>query len=218
MRESSLVRPMLILLAVLTAFALGCGLVDSEVATITYNESVVIDVPVNADNLCPPADPACEGEPVAIDRDVELVPVEFGIDVDVIEATGKPELANLADRLRSIEVTSIKYAAAQNTLSFDMPPTKLYVGPIGRDTHSSQGMVELATIPEIPAGEQKSGTAPVKAANASAASERFKALKFSAVPYSAPTIKRGQNFPPSGQASVKVTINFKITANPLDGI
>jgi hypothetical protein len=212
-------RSILVLLAVHLIFALACGFLDDDVTNVTYRESVPFTIDINADELCAPGDDyTCDGEVGTAPRDVELRPIEFDIQVDIVEATGVEELGKYAGKFRSIEISSIEYAVSGNVLNFDLPPTTIYVGPQGASIPGASGVVELTTIPAVPAGTNPSGTAPVEEASRAAAGEEFKKLKFSAIPSVRTTIKEGEPFPPRGQARMQVKINLKLVANPADAL
>ncbi|TXD37582.1 hypothetical protein FRC98_07785 [Lujinxingia vulgaris] len=210
-------RPTLFLIAALGASSLACGFLDEEIATITYEEGIPFDFEVNADALCPP-DIDCDAEPQPAPETVELDPIEFDIAVDIVEASGNDDLQGIGERLRSVEITSIDYEITENDLNFELPSIDIYVGPLEATSPEDAGTVLLTTIPATTAGEDASGRAPAVEENLEASSELFKSLQFAALPSSQPRIEEGQPFPPRGSAKVKLTINIKLVANPLDAI
>ncbi|TXD39905.1 hypothetical protein FRC96_06440 [Lujinxingia vulgaris] len=210
-------RPTLTLIAALGASSLACGFLDEEIATITYEEGIPFDFEVNADALCP-TDVDCDAEPQPAPEAVELDPIEFDIAVDIVEASGNDELQGIGQRLRSVEITSIDYEITDNSLNFEMPSIDIYVGPLDATSPEDDGTILLTTIPSTTAGEDASGRAPAVEENLEASSELFKSLQFAAIPSSQPRIEEGQPFPPRGTANVKLTINIKLVANPLDAI
>ncbi|MBA2661802.1 MAG: hypothetical protein H0U74_05870 [Bradymonadaceae bacterium] len=210
-------RKALIFLAVLVAFSLACAWFDDDVTNVTYQESVEVQFLIDAELLCPPAED-CTVPPTPTNQEVALTPIEFDVKVDIVEATGNEDLAGAAGQFRSIEITSIDYHYTQNTLNLDLPPLKIYVGPLNATKHNGTGVVELTTIPAVQAGKSDRGTAPAVAANVEAISEHFKTLKFAAIPYAAVVIPEGQPFPPIGAANLKLTLNLKLVANPADAL
>lgn len=210
-------RPMLLLIAALGVSTLACGFLDEELATITYEEGIPFDFEVDANALCP-ANIDCDVEPQPAVETVELDPIEFDIEVDIVEASGNSELQGIGQRLRSVEITSIDYEITENDLNFELPSIDIFVGPLNSTSVDDDGVVLLTTIPTSAAGEDASGRAPVSDESRSATSDLFKTLQFTALPSSQPRIEEGQPFPPRGAAKVKLTINIKLVANPLDAI
>ncbi|RAL23531.1 hypothetical protein DL240_05050 [Lujinxingia litoralis] len=210
-------RPTLTLIAALGLAPVACGLLDTELATITYEEGIPFDFEVDATALCP-ADVDCDVETQPAHETVALDPIEFDIAVDIVEASGNPQLQGVAQRLRSIEITSIDYEIADNDLNFDLPSIDIYVGPLEAQSSEDEGVVLLTTIPIAEAGQDVSGRAEVSAESLEVTSELFKSMQFAAIPKSQPVIEEGEPFPPQGAAQVKLTINIKIVANPIDAI
>ena len=210
-------RSLLAVLAVTGGFALACGFLDSEAATVTYEWDVPMTFTVDADQLCP-ADADCQGDTVPAQQDQTLAKLEFGVPVDILEATDNQDLQGLAQRLRSIEITSIDYASKDNSLTFDLPDMEIYVAPLGTSDPEDGTAVHLTTIPTIAAATNTSGRATVEEANRGAASEIFKTLQYTAIPSAQPVVKEGQPFPPSGTSEIELTVNLRIVANPLDSL
>lgn len=207
----------LIFLAVLVVFSLACGIIDDEDTNVTYEEQLEQSFTVDANQLCP-QDVDCQANQQPAPADQELQPIEVSKDIDVVAETGNQELADVAGSLRAIEITRIDYQVGGNDLTFDLPPTTLYVGPMGSTSKDDDGVVELATIPTVPAGENKSGRAEVSDSSRAASSELFKDLKLSTVVFAQPVVKKDQLLPPSGSADVKLTIHVAFTANPQDAL
>lgn len=213
-------RYVIALLAVFGLFSLACGFLDSddarEALTVTYHEDFDVGpFDVDANEICPP-DAECGEESVPAPEDVELMPIEFNLDVDIVEAMGNDDLRDISSRLRSIEIESIDYEVANNDLTFDLPDIEIYVAPLGTEDSADEEAIHLTTIPSTPAEEDAAGNAPVQSENREPSSDLFKELAFSAIPVAQPVVKEGQPFPPSGAAEVKLTINLKLTANPTD--
>ncbi len=210
-------RSALLFLAVISLFSLACGWFDDELTDITYREKVPVSFPINADILCPEGVDCSENSTNAA-NDIELMEIEFDVQIDVVESMGNAKLQDVASRLRTIEITSIDYEIRDNTLNFDLPDIKIYLGPKGTEKHNAAGALELTTIPSTAAGKSVSGNAPTVAANKQSLNELLKTLQFSAIPYAKPVIKKGKPFPPTGKADLKLTLNLKLVANPLDAI
>jgi hypothetical protein len=213
-------RSIIALLAVVGLFALACGFLDPddarEAMTVTYHEDFDVGpLLIDANEACPP-DADCNEDSAPSPTDVELMPIEFNIDIDIVDAMGNDDLRNISSRLRSLEITSIDYDVADNDLTFDLPDMEIYVAPIGTEDSDDEDAIHLTTIPSTAAGENASGNAPVIEANRDASSELFKTLEFTALPKAQPMVREGQPFPPSGSAEVTLTINLRLTANPTD--
>lgn len=211
-------RYLISLLTILGLFALACGFLDSEAATVTYERGIPVDFEVDADEVCPPDLECGEGETVDAEEDTELQPIEFAVEVDIVDATGNGDLQNIAQRLRSIEITSIDYAVANNDLTFDLPDIDIYVAPLGVEEADHEDSVHLTTLPSVPAEQNDSGRASVEEQNRGAASELFQELQYNAIPNAHPVVKKGQPLPPSGSADIELVVNIKIVANPLDDL
>ncbi len=207
-------RPFIAFLSLLAIFALACGFLDSEIATVTYEEGLPVTIPIDANELCP-EDRDCTEDSEPSPTNVTLKPIEVSHDVDIVEAADG-DLKDIAQRLRSIEITSIDYHTEDNDLTFDIPELDFYVAPEGTDDIDDDGVIPLTTVPVIDAGEDDSGRAPVEEQNLEPASDLFKELKYALLAEAQPVIREGQPMPPSGDADYELTINIRITANPLD--
>jgi hypothetical protein len=210
-------RASLIFLSVFVVFSLACGLLEDEATNISYTEQIPLDFPIDADALCPTGTD-CTASSTPAPVATPLLPIELAADIDVVELTGNEELRKFTGAFRSIEITGIDYEVRGNDLTFDLPPVKLYLGPHGSDSADDEGVVLLTTIPEVPAGENKSGSAPVSDAGRSASSDLLQDLKLSAVIFAEPVVEEGQPLPPSGSADMDLDINVKFTVNPQDAL
>ncbi len=219
-------RSIVALLVILGIFALACGFLDSDIATVTYEDSFPVRFSIDADQVCPP-DIDCSATPAEANEERELLDIEFGVDVDIIEALERAaeegevqvkDPRSLTERMRSIEVTSIDYETDDNTLTFDVPDLAIHVGPTGSRKADDDGTVHLTTIDSIPALETASGNAPVREDASEPSSELFQGLQFAAIPAATPTVKEGQPFPPSGKTDMTLIFNIKLEANPLDSL
>lgn len=211
-------RASLIFLSVFVIFSLACGLLDDDVTNISYTETLPLKFPINAGALCPSGDDECAGDTVAAPIDKSLMDIDIGTSIDVVEMSGNKELAKFKGVFRSIEITQIKYSSLQNTLTFDLPEMTVYMGPKGASSSTDRGVVALTTIPEIPAGKNLNGIAPVSDAGRSKSNDLLQELKLSSIIFAEPTIKKGQDLPPSGSANIKLDIDVKFTVNPQDAI
>ncbi len=207
-------RSLTFMLLLLAFSALACGLLDDDATTITYHESIPLTFTIDADELCPDGS-ECDQDGEA-PADIELATLEQAIDVDIIEASGNEELADIGQRLRSLNITSIGYGVQGNTLNFDLPEIDLHVAPLGTSSIDDDEAIELATIPSIEAGANPEGDAPVAEENLEPTSELFKQFQFTALPSTKPTIPEGSPLPPSGSATITLTLELRIQANPLD--
>ena len=209
------VRSLAVFLAApLLICSLACGLADEEALDITYTEAFDFDVPISANDLCDSCSDVEGPAPAA----VELQPIDIAVDIDIVESTGQPELAEYADRFKSVNITKIEYEAVDNDLTFDIPALTIYLGPKGSETVEDEGVLEMATIPAISAGDSATGNAVINTDNADTVSDYIKSLKTAALARATPTIKEGQTLPPSGDTTLKLTIYVTLVANPADAI
>lgn len=200
-------------LMVLALFALACGLIDEDATEVTYEEEIPFSFTIDANELCAEGEP-CDQEEGKAPEDIELEPFEFGEDLDVVEQTGNDKLEEYAGHFESITITAIDYDVSDNDLTFDLPQTTLFVGEPGSESREDEGVVELATIPSVPAGEDDEGSAEVTEANQEPASDLFQSLDFAVITYGEPEIKEGQDLPPSGSADLELAIIVEFVANP----
>jgi hypothetical protein len=207
----------LILIGIVAISGLACGFLDSEAATVTYEEAIPIIFSVSAGQLCPP-DADCEAPAQPAPQDIELLAIELTVPIDLVEATGNEELRSISSRMRSMEITSIDYVVSDNDLTFDLPEIEIHVAPPNVDDPSASTSVHLTTLPVIPAGSDVTTNAPVRDAAVEPASDLFKELHFNALGNGTPTVAEGQPFPPSGAADLEMTVNIRIVANPIDSL
>lgn len=200
-------------LMILALFALACGLLEEDATEISYEEQIPFSFTVDANQVCPD-DMDCEEDAQPAPQDQDLEPIEVADDIDVVEETGREELRDYAGKFESITITEIEYAVSDNSLTFDLPQTTMYVGEPGSESREDDGVVELATIPSVPDGEDEEGTAEVTEANLQPASDLFQSLDFALIMYGEPKIKEGQDLPPSGSAEVDLEIIVEFVANP----
>ncbi len=198
----------------------------SELATVTYEDSFPVQFTIDANELCvDELEWDCEADTVDLPEgeDRELGTIEFGVDVDIIEALEEggdgdiPDPREVTERMRSIEVTSIEYSVEDNELTFDLPDLELYVAPMGARSPDDDDTIHLTTIPSVEAEHDETGDAPVREEASEPSSELFQALQLAVLPSATPTVREGQPFPPSGDTDVELTFHIKLVANPVDG-
>jgi hypothetical protein len=207
-------RSAILFLSVISLFAVACGLIEED-GDISVTPGIPVEFTVDANELCPP-DQDCTEQQAAAPMDIQLAEVETDVDVDVVEQTGRDELAQYAGSFKSIEIVGIEYEVKNNDLTFDLPETEIHLGPIEAGKTDDEGVELLTTIPSIPAGENPSGTAQSTQAGRQVSADVLQDLKMSAIPKTRPTVKEGEPFPPSGSADLKLTIKVKFTYNPID--
>lgn len=209
-------RSVLALLALLGLSSMACAFLEDN-ADVTYDTEFDFEVPINADELCQQAsDIDCSKQTRDSPMTVELGAVEHDQDIDIVEQTGRTELREASSRFKEITITSVDYEATDNSLSFDTPELELHMGPKAATERGDDGVFKLTTLPPISAGKNESGTAPVSSSAESKASDLFKKLKLTAIGRGTPKIKKGQDLPPNGKATVKITMKVRFVANPVD--
>ena len=206
------------LVFVCTTALSGCFLFSDEddPFDIPVRESIPISFSIDAADLCPPnadcTDP--NGSPDDVQTpDIELPPIPL----DIVMATGSSELADAAGRVKRVEIESIEYEYADNTLNTEGPRVLLYIGSL--NATSRQGATEIVDLPGVNSeGTPDSGTAEIADDKKEAASDQFKTLQFSTIPLMRPApIKRGDAYP-TGTTDVNLTLNLKFVLNPIDAL
>lgn len=210
-------RQIFVLLGVFLVFSLACGWFDDDATNISYTETIPIEFPIDADALCP-EELDCAEDSVEAPTDHPLTAIKNGVDLDIIEISGNKKLEDYVGVFRSIEITQIDYEVKDNELSFDLPPVELYLGPLGAESPSDDGVFELTTIPEIAAKTNKAGAAPVSEASRSATNDLLQSLRLATVIYAKPVVKEGQPLPPSGSTELSLKMKIKFTVNPQDAL
>lgn len=206
------------LLLIATVTASACGWFTEEDANIEYTEDFSFDVPIDTAQLCPDgADCSMASVPTPMDR--ELKPIEFNVDLDIVELTGRQELADYGGNFRSVNITAIEYTVSDNSLSMEIPPMTIYLGPVGSTSTEDSGVLEMATIPATPPGQNvDAGNATINTENADGLSDLIKSLQTTAFASATPVVKMGEPFPPMGAADIKITVYVTFVANPLDAV
>lgn len=214
-------RTLALILLSLTLFStLACGWfgdnIEENDLDVTYTADFDFDLPIDAGVLCPGVDCSSAAVPAPVDR--ELTPIEVNVDLDIVEQTMKPELADYAGKFKRIQITKITYAATNNSLTFDMPPLELFLGPVGAEKPDDQGVISMATMPVVTKGQNGTFDATINEANRDQLSTLIQSLQVAAIAQATPVVKKGEMFPPSGKLDLKVTIYVTFVANPADAI
>ncbi|GEM_PF-2493098 len=209
--------------------AAGCGWLKDDIedlTTVDISAEIPAEFPVDASEACSTAiegiDSCDQGGTAPAPMRIELDPIEFDLNVDVVEATGKSRLGDAVDRLESVTITSIDWEVRDNSLSFNLPETSLYVGEFDAESRNHESAFSVAKIPSVPAETDDSGTSQVSDEDQSKLSdlligddkETDEKLKLSVIPYTVPRIEQGQDVPPNGSATIDVTINAEFVATP----
>lgn len=213
-------RALLILLSSLAlCLVASCGFFQKDDLDVTYTEDFTVDLPtIDSATLCP-SGVDCTQTAATADMDRELRPIEVDVEVDVVEQTGNKKLADYAGRFKSVNVTKIEYTIKDNSLTLDLPPLDLYLAPTGVSSSSDAKAVKMATIPATPAKMSvTNGNAEIVTANDAAISELIQSLQVTALAHAVPVVKKGQPFPPSGKATLSITLYVTLVANPVDAI
>lgn len=196
----------------------GCGLFSDEddPFDISIRESVPLSFGIDSAVLCPGnadcTDP--NGAPDDVQApDVELPPVPL----DIIEATGNAELADAADRIKRVEIESIDYNYANNTLTTEGPRVLIFLNGINASDRT--GGTEIVDLPGVNSeGTADSGTVELDDNVRDAASDRLKTLRFSMIPLLAPApINRGDQYP-TGETDVELELNLRFVVNPVEAL
>lgn len=205
----------LFVLAILFSIS-GCGLFsdDGDPFDIEITESIPVTFEIDSAKLCPPGEDCTDpnGAPV------QLTPpeFEFSFPLDILTATGSPELKEVASRLKRVEIESVDYEYVDNTLNSPGPRVVMFLGGANATDHSSAGVVEIADIPGATAMTNESGSSVVDDAKKEIASDHFKSLNITAIPLMRPAqIEPGQPWP-TGKATINLTMNLKFVANPTE--
>lgn len=214
LRDLLRVLPLLMLVP-----ATGCGLFsddpDDDPFDVVVKEQVPITFTLDDEALCPPTED-CEATPGPSPAAIDLPPVQIPVQIDVLELTMNDKLTEISGRLKKVEIESIDYEVAPNTLNIPTPDVDVHLAPFTATDIEAQSAFKLATLPSVPAMEEKTGTADVTESAQEQSSELFKALKFTAIAYGDKDIAKDELFPPQGAAEYKLTLNLKFTANPVD--
>ena len=97
-----------------------------------------------------------------------LVDVSQSVPIDLSSVVSSRTTASL---LGEVKLDRFLYQAAPNTLSVAMPRSGIYVGPSVAQSPADTGVVLLAELEPIPAGQERSGELAVDSAGQSALSQ-----------------------------------------------
>lgn len=204
----------------LAGLAAGCIFNDDDnnPTEVTKEVEIPVDFTIDGDKLCQQAsDLDCENpENEQAQQSYPLGTFEVDRDVDIVEKTGRDELEDLSGRFKRITVSKIEYKYKDNNLTFTAPALNFDVGPLEAESRNNEDVVRLTTLPKVPPGENKEGTADVPEENEEAASPYFKQLELSVIPNGDPKVEEGDELPPSGTADVETTIFVKFVADAAD--
>ncbi len=211
-----MLKPFLFVALTLTPLLSGCGLFSGEddPFDIVFREEVPFEFTIDASDFCPTNLDCNAGEGPAPDR-VVLPDFEVAIPIDVLTATGSTQLADVSQRLKSVEVEKVQYTYSGNTLNIETPKIALFVGGNGVTTRTNG--VLIVDLPTAAKGENSTGTATVEEANKSKSSDILKTLQLAMIPFMQPApIEKGQPSPPKGAVDVKLVMTLKFVANPTE--
>lgn len=197
----------------------ACGFFTQDDLDVEYTEDFSVTLPaIDSAALCPAGqDCTSAAQPVQMDR--PLTPIELDVEIDIVEKTGRSELADYAGKFKSVNITKIEYAVKDNTLTFDIPEAGVFLAPAGVKTTTDPGAIRMATIPEtIAMTSVDAGLAEINEANAAQLSALIQSLQVTALVQAEPVVKMGQPFPPSGKATLSLTVYVTFTANPADAL
>ncbi len=202
-----------------TLLLAACGYFSKDDLDVTYTEDFTLTLPtIDSAKLCPSGQD-CSGQSVTADMDRELTPIELDVEVDIIEKTGRSELADYTGKFKSINISKIEYSIKDNTLTVDLPQTDVYLAPAGVKSSDDASAILMATIPETPAKTTvDSKLATLNVESEAQLSDLIQSLQVSAIAQAQPVVKTGQPFPPSGKATLSMTIYVTFVANPADAL
>lgn len=156
----------------MSVLASGCGLISSDVDNFvlelpewTFTVDMAMSGVAGSGNMpslpCPSTDCAAQSPTFCPDGGCEVVCEAGMCQVNgaialyrmVNLANEKPELASLDQRSGiSVGIDDIKFLIAVNTLSLDLPPLQIYIGPITAVEPGQPGVEPVGTIPATPMG------------------------------------------------------------------
>lgn len=106
---------------------------------------------------------ACVSGTCVVAYDLRLV-----LPVNLSSQTGFPAAVANAPGIDDVQVDSLAYWAAMNSLNSDTPPIDLYVGPATAMTEAAAGASKLGTLPAIKQGQKTACSADLPGTAASA--------------------------------------------------
>lgn len=202
----------------LTAIS-GCGLFsddpDDDPFDIAIKQDVPVEFKITEEALCVGV-PDCDAPTAPSPGPVDLPEVNIPVEIDVIALTMNDQLDDASGRLKKVEIESIDYVIAPNTLNIPSPPLELYIAPTTATNKDASGAAFIGTLPSADPMTEKTGSIPVSEEDQAKSSELFKALKFKVIAYGDKDIEQGEQFPPQGQTDYKLTFKLKFSASPAD--
>lgn len=206
-------------LVLIPALLTGCGLFSDDPADdpfdVVVRESVPVEFTIDDSALCPPGED-CSATPAPSPGPVDLPPIEIPVPIDIVELTGNQELREISSRLKSVEIESIDYEIAPNSLNIPTPEMEMHMAAFSATTKDAQSAFFLANLPSAAAMTEANANVEVGEDARAQSSDLFKQLKFTAIAFGDKNIEQGELFPPQGAAEYKVTFNLKFTANPTE--
>jgi hypothetical protein len=224
-RSSSLVPSLLLLLplaacnnAIVVELQTGAQEFDLETSSLGLPEQlrddtggapVVASVDCSMTGICPPAGIAISCEGGLCDPDAVLVSVPVGdvVDFDALLS----DAGTLLRFVDAIEIVSVAFQVAPNSLTLSLPDVRIYWGPETAVDVSSPGVGLLGTIPTISAATETSGNMAIDA-NGSAAMSDFIVHTSRRVRFFAETMVDLEPGDPFPEGSAHVVVNLRVRA------
>jgi len=193
----------LLLAAMLLTVAPSCALFGFDEdggfdLPISASESVV--VPVDLSSV--PNSGQTAPQDVDIPLDLPAQPVDL--------ASASQDLDKNKDKLERLEIKRLNITPQNNSLTRDLPPIDLFIGPFDGDPN---GAVKIATIPSIPAGSTERVVGQIDDAGMDAAQPFLTSLQFSFQPSGTLEVKQGEEIP-GGRADLELLIEVQATVDP----
>jgi len=228
-RLSGMVR-----VALAASFLVGCGLLSSDIATISFDLSTkqytfatadwglpsttatLPDFPCQTvDDCCVPASAigfdctklTCNASSCGVSYPVDAPPQPINLRMEV------PELSSLnGQTLANISISKISYSV-NNTLGVTLPPVELFLAPEGATTTSDSRAKKFGTVPAIAPGSSSGNVALEPDAEATFTGyARYFATPFTFLARTTVSINAGDPFP-SGMVTIAVTGRLKAKPN-----
>ena len=178
------------------------GLDDDLGFDVPISTTQSFTVPINLSAL--PTSGTTAPERLEIPLDLPAAPI------DLAEASS--EFSSKKDKLEKIEITNLKVTPKSNTLTGDLPPMELYIGPV--DASSAADGELIYTIPVIAAGSTTEVYGTRDDAGMDAAQTHLLSLSFSFVPSAVLIVEQGDEVP-GGAAELEFEIEITATVDPL---
>ncbi len=197
----------------------GCGLFskdsDDDPFDLVIKQDVDVEFAIDDEMLCPPTED-CTAPTAPSPGPIDLPEVNVPVEVDIIALTMNEQLSSASGRLKKVEIESIDYVIAPNTLNIPSPPLGLYITPTTATSKDANGAAFIGTLPSADPSTEKTGTLTVTEEDQAKSSDLFKALKFKVIANGDKDIEAGEQFPAQGRTDYKLTFNLKFSASPAD--